>query len=95
MASLGIELQTITQTVEVTSSSIIDLDIPEGTAVLSSGIQVNATITGGTCYMSADGPHPTDSTKWRFQPSVESQTGGTGYPINVTCWMIVATAATC
>jgi hypothetical protein len=83
-------LQTITQTASVTSTTTVDLDIPAGTAVLGSGIQVDGF---GNAYMSADGPHPTDDTKWRFQASVEQQSGGTGYSMSITCWMIVANAS--
>jgi hypothetical protein len=87
MPNVGLGIQTVTQTATITSTSIIDLDIPSGTAVISSGIQVAGF---GNALMTADGPHPTDDTKWRFQASVAEQSGGNGYSVSVTCWMIVA-----
>lgn len=85
---VGFQTQTITQTATVTSTSVIDLSIPANTAVLASGIQPSA-ISAGTNLLPVNGPHPTDPTKWRFQASVELQNGGVGYPVSITCWMIV------
>jgi hypothetical protein len=96
MADIGLGIQTVTQTATITSSSIVDVDIPANTIVVSSGIQITSSELGsGSAFMSADGPHPTDATKWRFQASVANQSGGNSYTVDILCWMIVANAATC
>lgn len=90
MTDVGLGYELITQTASVGSTSTIDISIPTGKVVISSGIQVNGF---GNALMTADGPHPTDNTLWRFQISVDMQSGGTGYGVDVTCWMIVLNAA--
>ncbi len=86
----ALNLQLLTQTDTITDVTTYDMDIPSGTAVVGSGIQVAGF---GNAWMSASGPHPTDDTKWRFHGSVKQQSGGDGYSMNVTYWMIVANAS--
>lgn len=94
MTDVGIGLETVTQDQYLdaggTTSATVDLAIPSGKIVIASGIRVDSF---GNAYMSADGPHPTDSTKWRFQMSINQQSGGSGYSMTCHCWMIVANAA--
>ncbi|HEY1705577.1 MAG TPA: hypothetical protein VGG75_38315 [Trebonia sp.] len=85
IGALGLQLLTYDDT--VTSNTTYDMAIPAGTTVLGSGIQVSGF---GNAWLSADGPHPTDNTKWRFQGSVKLQSGGDGYSMDVTYWMVVA-----
>ena len=85
---VGFQTQTISQTATINSTSVIDLSIPANTTVLASGIQPSK-IDNSTTLMSFHGPHPTDTTKWRFQASVELPYGGSGYPVNITVWMVV------
>lgn len=63
--------------------TVVDLDIPTGTAVLGSGVQGPQSDGGLFC---TSGPHPTDATLWRFNVSSPS------YSTPYTCWMIVANA---
>lgn len=93
---IGLGLQTTTQSAWVDGPSgasplTIDVDIPVGKVVISSGIQLPDGF--GSHYMAADGPHPTDATKWRFQASVNDGTGGWGYSMTILCWMLVVNAA--
>lgn len=78
-------VQMVTQDGTATTSapSVVDLDIPEGTAVLGSGVQ--ATLSDGGVYATC-GPHPTDAAKWRFNISAIA------FSTPFTCWMIVADA---
>lgn len=91
MADVGIGLETLTHSETVTSSTTVDMDIPTGKVVLASGIQCPSGF--GNAFMSANGPHPSDNTKWRFQASVAQQNGGNGYSTGIECWLIVANAA--
>lgn len=93
MTDVGLGVETITQDQGldfVTHAATVDLDIPSGKTVLSSGIVTDGF---GNAFMSASGPHPTDSTKWRFQMSINQQSGGFGNSMTCHCWMIVANAA--
>lgn len=90
MADIGLGYELITQSQEVSGTTEVDLDIPSGKIVISSGINV----TGfGNAYMSADGPNPDDDTKWQFWVSNLQQSGGEGYSMAAVCWMIVVNAA--
>jgi hypothetical protein len=87
---LGYELIVQDQYVSGASTITVDVSIPDGKVVISSGISTDGF---GNAYMSADGPHPTDSTKWRFMASTAMQSGGGGYSMEIHCWMIVVNAA--
>lgn len=73
-----------------THSATVDLDVPAGKVVISSGISTDGF---GNAFMSASGPHPTDDTKWRFQMSINQQSGGFGFSMTCHCWMVVLNAA--
>lgn len=88
LSSLGVQL--LTQADTITSTTTYDMNIPTGTVVVGSGIQVAGF---GNAWLSADGPHPTDASKWRFQASVKQQSGGNGYSMDVTYWLIVVNAS--
>lgn len=65
-----------------------DMSIPPGMAVVASGVSADVL---NNAFASADGPHPTDVTKWRFQVSTVLQAGGgNGTPMTVHCWILVA-----
>lgn len=91
MTDIGFGREIISQDQALNSGSVtVDLDVPAGKAVISSGISADGF---SNAYMSANGPHPTDDNKWRFMASNTLQNGGTGYSMTVHFWMIVVNAA--
>lgn len=95
MTDVGLGFEMLTQSATVTGGSTIDITIPTGKVVISSGVQyVSGGFGGyGSGYTTADGPHPTDATKWRFYAQVNLQSGGGGYSSDILCWMMVMNAA--
>ncbi len=92
-----------------TPSSIVDLAVPSGKIVLGSGIVVTHVWHSGALTAIASvsdwgpteardlhtysGPHPSDSTKWRFE--LTSQAGAYGEEsdsIRVLIWLTAANA---
>ena len=93
MPDIGLGYQIVTQDQVVDTNVIVDMDVPAGKIVISSGINVDSVGGYGTAFKTANGPHPTDGTKWQFHVSTGLENGSTGYPVSCHFWLIVVNLA--
>ena len=67
------------------------ISIPTGDQVLGAG--VDAPTSFSPFFVSANGPDPSDSTKWEFQAGYATEQGGCAAGGTINLWMTVATVS--